>query len=54
MFSSNNTTEDIFKMAVADGGCILNIDDITMIEKVEEFPEFDLFPLQSRRKTHRQ
>jgi diaminopimelate decarboxylase len=43
MFSSNNTTEDIFEMAVADGGCILNIDDITMIEKVKEFPELICF-----------
>ena len=43
MFSSNNTTEDIFEMAAADGGCILNIDDITMIEKVKEFPELICF-----------
>jgi len=43
MFSSNNTTEDIFKMALADGGCILNIDDITMIEKVKDFPELICF-----------
>ena len=43
MFSSNNTTEDIFEMAVADGGCILNIDDITMIDKVKEFPELICF-----------
>ena len=43
MFSSNNTTEDIFEMAMADGGCILNIDDITMIDKVKEFPELICF-----------
>ena len=43
MFSSNNTTEDIFKMAAADGGCSLNIDDITMIEKVKDFPELICF-----------
>ena len=43
MFSSNNTTEDIFEMAMAEGGCILNIDDITMISKVKEFPELICF-----------
>ena len=43
MFSSNNTTEEIFEMALADGGCILNIDDITMIAKVKKFPELICF-----------
>jgi diaminopimelate decarboxylase len=43
MFSSNNTTADIFKMAMANGGCILNIDDITMIDKVKDFPELICF-----------
>ena len=43
MFSSNNTTADIFEMTMADGGCILNIDDITMIDKVKEFPELICF-----------
>ena len=43
MFSSNNTTADIFKLAMADGGCILNIDDISMIAKVKEVPELICF-----------
>ncbi len=43
MFSSNNTTGDIFELALADGGCILNIDDITMIDKVKNFPELICF-----------
>ncbi len=43
MFSSNNTTIDLFKMAVRDGGCILNIDDISMIDRVPEFPELICF-----------
>ena len=43
MFSSNNTTEDIFELALADGGCILNIDDITMIETMKNFPELICF-----------
>jgi diaminopimelate decarboxylase len=43
MFSSNNTTEDIFKFALADGGCILNLDDIAMIDKVQKLPELICF-----------
>jgi diaminopimelate decarboxylase len=43
MFSSNNTTEDIFEIALADGGCILNIDDISMIDRVKNFPELICF-----------
>ena len=43
MFSSNNTTEAIFELATAAGGCILNIDDITMIDRVKDFPELICF-----------
>lgn len=43
MFSSNNTSSELFKLALADGGCILNIDDISMIDKVEPFPELICF-----------
>jgi diaminopimelate decarboxylase len=43
MFSSNNTSAGLFELALADGGCILNIDDITMIEKVGRFPELVCF-----------
>ncbi len=43
MFSSNNTTADIFEAAEADGGCILNIDDISMIALVKNFPELICF-----------
>jgi diaminopimelate decarboxylase len=43
MFSSNNTSRDTFKMALADGGCILNIDDISMIDIVPDFPELICF-----------
>jgi diaminopimelate decarboxylase len=43
MFSSNNTSIDLFKLALADGGCILNLDDITMIDKVPQFPELICF-----------
>jgi diaminopimelate decarboxylase len=43
MFSSNNTSKDLFKLALADGGCILNLDDITMIDKISDFPELICF-----------
>jgi len=43
MFSSNDTSVDLFKLALDDGGCILNLDDITMIDKVPRFPELICF-----------
>ena len=43
MFSSNNTSLDTFQMASAEGGCILNLDDISMIDKVPELPELICF-----------
>ncbi|MFC2070709.1 diaminopimelate decarboxylase family protein [Chloroflexota bacterium] len=43
MFSSNNTSDELFKLALADGGCILNLDDISIIDKVPEFPELICF-----------
>ncbi len=39
MFSSNNTSTDEFKAADADGGCILNLDDASLIHKVPKIPE---------------
>jgi diaminopimelate decarboxylase len=39
MFSSNNTTAEEFKAADADGGCILNLDDVSLINKVPRMPE---------------
>ena len=43
MFSSNNTVPETFKLAMAGGGCILNIDDITMIDIVQPLPELICF-----------
>jgi diaminopimelate decarboxylase len=43
MFSSNNTAESTFKMAMEDGGCILNIDDMSMIDMLPVFPELICF-----------
>ncbi len=43
MFTSNNTTRDDFEAALADGGSILNLDDITLIEKLPQIPELISF-----------
>ena len=43
MFSSNNTSQEVFQAAAEDNGCILNLDDISMIDKVPHFPELICF-----------
>ncbi|ADW18467.1 diaminopimelate decarboxylase [Desulfobulbus propionicus DSM 2032] len=43
MFTSNNTSAEDFAAAAADGGCILNLDDITLIDKVPTMPELVCF-----------
>ena len=43
MFTSNNTSREEFLFAEADGGCILNLDDITLISKVPNLPELICF-----------
>ncbi len=43
MFTSNNTTEDDFATAFADGGCIINLDDISLIDKLPAMPELICF-----------
>ena len=43
MFTSNNTNQVEFAAAAAAGGCILNLDDISLIDKVPEFPELICF-----------
>jgi len=43
MFTSNNTDQDDFNVAAAEGGCILNLDDISLIDKVPVFPELICF-----------
>lgn len=43
MFTSNNTDPIEFKVAAEEGGSILNLDDISLIEKVPEFPELVCF-----------
>lgn len=39
MFTSNNTSREEFLAAAAEGGCLLNLDDISLIAKVPNFPE---------------
>ncbi len=43
MFTSNNTTQEEFDAALSDGGCILNLDDLSLIEKVPVMPELICF-----------
>lgn len=43
MFTSNNTAAHEFEAALADGGCILNLDDISLIAKVARMPELVCF-----------
>jgi diaminopimelate decarboxylase len=43
MFTSNNTTRAEFEAAAADGGCILNLDDASLVSKVPQMPELICF-----------
>ncbi|MEW6512967.1 MAG: diaminopimelate decarboxylase [Pseudomonadota bacterium] len=43
MFTSNNTSQADFHAAAADGGCILNLDDISLVDKVPHMPELICF-----------
>ncbi|MCJ8501764.1 diaminopimelate decarboxylase family protein [Desulfatitalea alkaliphila] len=39
MFTSNNTSAEDFHTALADGGSLLNLDDISLVPKVPRMPE---------------
>lgn len=39
MFTSNNTSPEEYQLALDQGGCILNLDDITFVQKVPQIPE---------------
>jgi diaminopimelate decarboxylase len=39
MFTSNNTGAEEFEAAQAEGGCVLNLDDISLVPKVPQMPE---------------
>ena len=43
MFSSNNTAAAEYDEALAHGGCLLNLDDISFIDKLPELPELLCF-----------
>jgi diaminopimelate decarboxylase len=43
MFTSNNTSQEDFFAAERDGGSILNLDDITLVDKVPHMPELICF-----------
>lgn len=45
MFTSNNTSSVEFEIALSNGGCILNLDDISLIDKVPQMPELICFRL---------
>ncbi|MBZ0281905.1 MAG: diaminopimelate decarboxylase [Anaerolineae bacterium] len=38
-FTSNNTTREEFEAALASGGCLLNLDDISLLDKLPAVPE---------------
>jgi len=43
MFTSNNTSQEEFICAAAEGGSILNLDDISLLNKVPELPDMICF-----------
>jgi diaminopimelate decarboxylase len=43
MFTSNNTSPDEFAAARAEGGSIINLDDISLVDKLDPFPELICF-----------
>ncbi len=43
MFTSNNTSPGDFAAAEADGGCVLNLDDISLVDKTPNMPEIICF-----------
>lgn len=43
MFSSNNTSQAEYHEALGSGGAILNLDDLTFVDKVPQFPELISF-----------
>lgn len=43
MFTSNNTSLEEFHYALAEGGAVINLDDITLLEKLPRMPELICF-----------
>lgn len=45
IFTSNNTSTAEFEVALSDGGCILNLDDISLVDKMPQMPDLICFRL---------
>ena len=43
MFTSNNTSSSQFETALENGGCIINLDDISLISKLTDIPDLICF-----------
>jgi diaminopimelate decarboxylase len=43
MYTSNNTDANEFAVAAQEGGCILNLDDISLVHKVPKMPDLICF-----------
>lgn len=43
ILTSNNTSPELFELALAGDGCILNLDDISLVNKVPEMPDMICF-----------
>lgn len=43
MFTSNNTSQEDFAQAAKEGGCILNLDDISLLDKLDTLPDLLCF-----------
>ncbi len=54
MFTSNDTSQKDFAAAEAAGGCVLNLDDISLIDKVPHMPELICFRYNPGAAAHRQ
>ncbi len=43
MFTSNNTSPSEYREALSEGGCILNLDDVTFLDKLPQVPDLLCF-----------
>ena len=43
IFTSNNTTVQEFEAAASNGGCILNLDDLSLVDRVPRMPDLICF-----------
>jgi diaminopimelate decarboxylase len=43
MFTANNPHPEEFRAAASQGGCILNLDDISLLSKIEQMPDLICF-----------